>query len=343
MSAQTHTKRTSYGKQPVTFQSKKKLYTASLYIFSLYHPEDFLFLQSDQFLKLCEVDHIGWDFTKDWFNGRPEKQQKNKEYSFQFSQALMSKENHYGSLIFSSSKKFSQKKKDFLKKISSLTASTLHFIESREKVENAKRQWRDAFDSFPQAFCITNKNFKIIRANQAFQKMSQTAKTELSSKNLFDIVPAIKMPIQNDQEGAWLTKGEINGREFCWEVSFKPLFLRKEKTKAFLFLIKDITQEMEIEEKLSQQAKERELGLIKGSIAHELNNPIAGVKTLLSVIEKQLSPRKTLIKDSLKEMQRAVDRCHRIIRHLLFVSKNTGKPHPGLSLSRKTQEESQGL
>ena len=33
-----------------------------------------------------------------------------------------------------------------------------------------------------------------------------------------------------------------------------------------------------MEETIAQQAKVKELGLIKASIAHQLNNPIAGIK-----------------------------------------------------------------
>ena len=203
-------------------------------------------------------------------------------------------------------------------------------------MENINRQWGWAFDSFSQAFCITDENFKIIRANQSFQKMSCTTKMDLSNKNLFEIFPtSIKMPKPAEQEGSWLAKGEKGGQKFCWEISFKPLFLKREKIQALLFLIKNVTDEIEIEEKLSAQAKEREIGLIKGSIAHELNNPIAGIKTLLNVIEKQISPRKVSIRESLREMQRATNRCCQIVEHLLFVSQNSVDGRPSLSPSSK--------
>lgn len=315
-------------------ENRKKLYEALLFIYNFYHFEDFLFLQSQHFLKLCDVDLVNWSIDH-----RELKQKllqsssqfkfsspSEEPYPFKLSCPLNYKNNSYGELIFFSSHKFSQSKKSFLQKIAFFTASSLHFIENKEKLEQVKRQWGEAFDSFSQAFCITDRNFKIIRANQSFQKISHTNKIELSSKSLFELFPLPeKMPSPMDKEGSWLIQGERGGQSFFWEISFKPLFLKKEKTQALLFLIKDVTEEMEIEEKLSAQAKERELGLIKGSIAHELNNPIAGVKTLLSVVEKQISPRKTLIKDSLQEMQRATNRCQQIVRHLLFVSQNLGK------------------
>ena len=303
---------------------RKKLYEALLSVYNFYHLEDFLVLKSKYFLKLCGASSIDWNFNKSWLERDFFKTKPEKSWPFQMLCPLNYKTNHYGELIFFSSHKFSKSQQSFLKKITFFAASALYFIENKEKMENIKKQWGGAFDSFSQAFCITDKNLKIIRANQSFQKISDRATMNLSSKNLFDVFPIpVKMPRQ--EEGSWLAKEEKAGQQLYWEISFKPLFLKKEKIQALLFLIKNVTEEIRIEAKLSAQAKKRELGLIKGSIAHELNNPIAGVKALLNIIEKQVSPRKILIKDSLKEMQKAIDRCHQVIQHLLFVSQNPKK------------------
>ena len=314
-------------------QRKKKLYESLLHFYNFYHLEDFLSLKSQYFLNLCEVNSLNWNFNTDWLNKDFLKTQPEKNWRFQLSCPLNCKTNYYGELIFFSSQKFSEHKKKFLKKITFFAASALYFIENKEKMENIKRQWGEAFDSFPQAFCITNRHFKIIRTNQSFQKISRIKKTDLFGKNLFEILPVSTTNLlQKDKEGSWLAKREENGQKLCLEISFKPLFLKKEKIHALLFLIKDVTEEIEIEAKLSDQAKDRELGLIKGSIAHELNNPIAGVKALLNVIEKQIPQKKAEIKDNLTEMQKAIDRCHQIITHLLLASQSPKKNLSDFSL-----------
>lgn len=307
---------------------KKQLYSALLCIYKFYQLEDLQFLKSERFLKLCSINYIHWKFNKDWLKKDFLNSEIKQSWPFQISCPLDCKTNNYGELIFFSFQKFSQSKKSFLKKIAFFTASSLYYIENKQKMENIKQQWGGTFDSFSQAFCITDKNFKIIRANQSFQKISDKTKSDLFAKSLFEILPVpVQMPKQEEQEGSWLAKGEREGKKFCWEISFKPLFLKKENIQALLFLIKDVTEEMEIEERLSAQAKERELGLIKGSIAHELNNPIAGMKALLDIVEKRLPPDKSLEKNYLKEMQKAVNRCQEIISHLLSVSHSTERPN----------------
>ena len=305
----------------IEYPQREKLYSALLCMYKFHQIEDFLFLKSEYFLKLCEVNCIVWDFNKNGLKKDFLKASYKKSWPFQSSYPLNCKANNYGELIFFSSQKFSQCKKKFLKKIAFFTASALYFIENKKKMETIKHQWGGTFDSFSQAFCITDKNFKIIQTNQSFQKISNQTKPDLFAKSLFEVFPIpIKISKSDEQEGSWLVKEKKEEKNLCLEISFKPLFLKKEKIQALLFLIKDVTKEMEIEERLSAQAKERELGLIKGSIAHELNNPIAGVKALLDIIEKQISPNKTLVKDSLKEMQKAINICQQIVNQLLSIS-----------------------
>lgn len=303
----------------------QKLYEILLSICNFYKLEDFLLLKSPAFLKLCEVQDIHWDLKAPFLNKDFLKVEPEKKWSFSWSCPLKYQTNHYGDLIFSSFYKFPQKKKNFLKKISSLLSSSLHFMENKEQMENIKKQWAETFDSFPQVFCITDQNFQIIHSNQAFQKISLSKKGESHKKtNLFSALPfSIKIPSQEETEVSWLSKGEYKGQKTHWEISLKPLFLQKETVQAFLFLIKEVTEEMEMEKKLVLQAQDRELGFIKGSIAHELNNPIAGIKALLNIIEQQVSPQKVLVKDSLKEMEEAMDRCCQIIQQLLYVSNET--------------------
>ena len=301
---------------------RKNLYTALLFINNLYKLEDLLLLKQEEFLKICEVQAIDWSFSPQWLKtDLPLKTEKNL-WPFQYTNSLIFKTKNYGELTFYSSQKFSQSKKKFLKKISSFLAVILYSIEDKEKVSNIKKQWVETFDSFYQAFCITDKNFNIIHANQAFQQLFQRNKKDLLCKNLFKIFPFPIKHLENiEREGSLLAQGENNNKKIYWEVSFKTLYLKKENSKVLLFLIKNVSKEMEISAQLSQRAKEQEIGLIKASLAHELNNPIAGIKALLTVIEKEAPSTESSIKEALNEMQTAMDTCHQVVQDLLFASK----------------------
>ncbi len=300
---------------------KRRLYTALLKIHSFSKVEDLLLLKSKSFLDLLEVDDLSWNFNTSWLRKDLfQFPQNEKSWPFQIDCPLNAT-SHYGSLLFYSSKKFSQSQKKFLKKIAGFIAGSLDFIESKVKKEHLKQEWSQAFDSFPQAFCITDKNFKILRANQSFKKISKKSKQYLPVQKLFELFPfPAKMP-SPEEEGSWLTKGVSDNDPSLWEISFKPIFLKQESFPALLFLIKNVTEEMAMEARLSAQANERELGLIKGSLAHELNNPIAGIKALLFAIERQIPNQLSLEKSHIKDLQKAINRCENIVQKLLMAGK----------------------
>ena len=304
---------------------KKNLYFILLCLYQFRELKDLLFLKNSTFLNFCEVSWIDWKFDKDWLTKELSEEQSKKNWPFQYSCALNYKASHYGEIIFYSSHKLLQNKKSFLKKVSSFTASALYFLENRETMKNIKSQWGGVFDSFSQAFCITKKDLDIIRYNRSFQKIVRKTESEPRNKKLFEVFPFPESLFKkNEETGSFLFKKN----NIHWKVSFKTLFLKKESTQAFLFLIKDITKEMEAEEKLSSQAKDRELGFIKGSIAHELNNPIAGMQILLEVLEQNVPQDKTLVIDSLKEMKKSVFACQEIIRKILLLSKDKEEKKP---------------
>ena len=169
--------------QPSALAEKRRLYEALLFIYNFRCLEDLLFLKSERFLKLCSVSCIDLNL------GAEPPNKSFLRHPFRLSCPLRGKTKNYGELIFLSSQKFSQSKKRFLKKIAAWTADTLHFIESKEKMESVKRQWGGAFNSFSQAFCITDKNLKIIRANKSFQEITGAKKNSLPSKSLPEICP----------------------------------------------------------------------------------------------------------------------------------------------------------
>ena len=98
--------------------------------------------------------------------------------------------------------------------------------------------------------------------------------------------------------------------------SFKKLLETRKKTIQ-LVILRDITKQTQMEYKIALSAKSAELGIISSSIAHELNNPIAGVQALLQTL--QIQDKNNNLSEDLKEMSLAIQRCSHIIDQLLNI------------------------
>lgn len=298
---------------------KYQLYQALLHIYKIFTLKDLSLLKQAVFLNICELQDLQWDFCKNqkWLTLRSLKIQTTKNYSFCFSCSLNYKSHFYGKVLFFSSRRFLQTQKRFLKKISDFISAALYFIENKEKSNRIKEQWGGVFDSFSQAFCITNTDLQIIKFNESFQKISKINKKQLFKKNLLNIFSISKSLLKiKDQETSFI----LTETQTCWKVSCKSLFLKKQQIPSLLFLITDITQEIKMAKKLQMKSKEQEMGFIVGSIAHELNNPIAGMQMLLEVLDQKISKNNPDILNSIKQMKHSTQICKNIINKLLSTS-----------------------
>jgi signal transduction histidine kinase len=82
----------------------------------------------------------------------------------------------------------------------------------------------------------------------------------------------------------------------------------------------------ENEEQLIQAEKLTSLGQMAASIAHEINNPLAGVLVYTKLLSKKLAddtPMREEALDYLSKMESEVSRCSRIIRNLLDFARQT--------------------
>jgi signal transduction histidine kinase len=82
----------------------------------------------------------------------------------------------------------------------------------------------------------------------------------------------------------------------------------------------------ENEEQLIQAEKLTSLGQMAASIAHEINNPLAGVLVYTKLLSKKLADntsRKEESLDYLSKMESEISRCSRIIRNLLDFARQT--------------------
>ena len=146
-------------------------------------------------------------------------------------------------------------------------------------------------------------------------KLSGLKKGEGSLDEILPLPPHLL-----EEEGASLLKTSLKDKSLSLKITHQPLFLDRENFEAHLFLIKDLSEEMEMEKRLFSLAQEKELGFIKASVAHEINNPIAGMKLILSLLEKEvLEPD---LKESVKDMRHAIRRCETQVKSLLQASKS---------------------
>ncbi len=257
---------------------------------------------------LCHVDSITLSSRK----------QNLTHSKYIYSYSFTYKEENYF-VHFNNGTEIFKTEREFLKKIGQALESTVICMEQQKELKINKEQWELAFDTITTPICLTNLQGKILRTNKTFREKTKMSKSELLQKNYFTAFFGKPNNIPKNKEPSTEKIREkllINGQEEIFEISHQKVSQRTEN-EAQLVILRDITEQIKLENKITQSAKSAEVGIISGSIAHELNNPIAGIQALLQTLQDQ-NPDKTLTED-LQEMSLAIQRCSRIINQLLNI------------------------
>ncbi|MCO4792176.1 MAG: hypothetical protein KC493_00585 [Bacteriovoracaceae bacterium] len=169
-----------------------------------------------------------------------------------------------------------------------------NFTFSKERFKGLKTMgelWGQAFNSLPVPAALFKKNGELLLHNSPFSKTRVLPKDCLQFK---------------DNE-----KVDLGGGVF--KVTRKDVYFNEDVYYLFVF---DSTDESVNKQNNSSE----ELGIISSSIAHELNNPIAGILTAISLLELEDDWDDDSV-DSLSEMKNGARRCQELIKVFLGFSR----------------------
>lgn len=257
---------------------------------------------------LCQVDVIVFQARKP--------SSKSSKYIYQYS---FTYNNNTYFILFKKESGILKTEKWFLKNTGKTLESAIVRLEQQKNLKINKEQWELAFDIIATPICLVDLQGNILRTNKTFREKTKMSKQELLQKNYFTVFfGKEKASLLTQQSNTKKTREKrlINGKEETFEISVQKI-LQNTETEIILVILRDITEQIKVENQIAESAKSAEMGIISSSIAHELNNPIAGIQALLQNLQMQNLDKN--ISEDLKEMSLAIQRCTHIINKLLNI------------------------
>ncbi|MFZ5471632.1 MAG: response regulator, partial [Myxococcota bacterium] len=146
-----------------------------------------------------------------------------------------------------------------------------------ETVTRGKREWEDTFDAIRMPITIVGPDFSVVRANRACADLRGEDIRQIPGQKCYAALFARSEPCEPcairklDQEGGSSTQAEINalGRDF------RAVAYRMKSKDSVVCSYQDITEEKRRVAHQAHTEKMVALGQLAGSVAHEINNPIA--------------------------------------------------------------------
>ncbi|MCD6460931.1 response regulator [bacterium] len=204
-----------------------------------------------------------------------------------------------------------------------------------KNVKNLKEYFEYVINTIPSCIIGLTNEYKISYANLECQKLFFMDPSNLIDKEIIDIfapdfIETHKIMekvegIKNNNDSITLT--QVKFKNIKNEEKIIDIQIFKISTALnvdILFFIKDITRNIELEQKLSQTEKLASFGKLLTGITHELNNRISPVLAYSQLLLSQSTNRRH--KDWLSKIENSAKSVKSIVESLLYFS-GTAKQH----------------
>lgn len=164
-----------------------------------------------------------------------------------------------------------------------------------QELKSTSKDWEMTFDELSEPIAILDHDGRVLRCNSHwrddFKSVLHSQSPHFRTADLLFAVE--KYPIRMSADGPPLS----------WVV-----------------YLRDETRSRKLKSQVVQVEKMSAIGQLAGHIAHELNNPLTGIRSLSQVLITETAPESQVHKD-LGEVEKAAARCQGIINNLLDFSK----------------------
>lgn len=216
----------------------------------------------------------------------------------------------------------------------------LEKVRLQKELIEAKNFLESIVENAGDAISVIDLEGKVIYWNKGAERIYGFKKEEVLGKDLFQFIYPKDERLKAEEERltnqllAKLLNGEVisnleakrqtkDGREIIVSMTISPLRNAEGKIIGFSRICKDITQIKKTEERLFLTERLSSLGELTAGVAHELRNPLAGIKinTQILLRNKDLSETEKRI---LRSTEEGIEKIQKIVDDML----NFAKPKP---------------
>ena len=208
---------------------------------------------------------------------------------------------------FDSKVKIKNNTKLFLQRLSDALSLRIKQFSIENDIETSSHQWESTFKALPFKTAIIDKNYNVVQVGGDFKSLKTKG---LCYKTFFG----------KDEPCVGCNLGDsflIDQKNESLEVNSNEIFDPLEDDFFYINFYRDFEVSTLTESRKATKAKLEELGIISGSIAHELNNPLGGIKILIELLQEDLSESEVETLEDLNILKESTQSCIETVQELL--------------------------
>src|SRR5436190_4774297 len=213
------------------------------------------------------------------------------------------------------------------------------FDRLEDRLRASEARWRSIVESAVDGIVVIDSRGRIEAFNPAAERLFGYSEAEVFGKNVNILMPS---PYHEEHDGymaRYLTTGDAKiigiGREVSGKRSDGTVFplhlsvgeMSVNGERKFTGILHDLSARIRIEERLREQTALARLGEMAAVIAHEVKNPLAGIRGAIQVIGGRL-PKESKDATVVKEILTRIDGLNELMKDLLLFAR---PPQPRLA------------
>lgn len=216
-----------------------------------------------------------------------------------------------GKIIFAKKydKSFKKDETFICQNISDALSLRIKQIVTEQKIKNIRQQWDSTFNAIPFKAALISRDYDVIKIGGQFKKDKP-----FKNKKCYKYFWGRNEPCSRCRLGDNFL---IDHKNESLEVNSKKIFDPTTEESFYLNFYRDFDVSTSKESSKASLSKLEELGLICGSIAHELNNPLGGIKILLDLIKEDPDAESSEDQEDIRILKESTEHCINTVRELL--------------------------
>ncbi len=196
--------------------------------------------------------------------------------------------------------------------------------ELEQSLAASEQRYHAIFDSIPQAVFVLNaEDLTILNCNDPVEEIYGYSRDMIHGKSFLSLFRKEERPdyrhlLKVKQEIGPCSQLTKDGNTIYALLRISPAEF--DGSRSLIVTCSDVTQKLEAEQQLIQASKMSTLGEMASGVAHELNQPLAILKTISNLLMRKVSRDQQIEPKILREMAEGVDthvnRASKIIEHM---------------------------
>jgi len=199
------------------------------------------------------------------------------------------------------------------------------------KAEETKTVWESSFDAVEDPVAILGADYHMLRGNRAYGRFANIPLVKLLGREPGVVSIETLSALPSGTSSEWTLEKEGRHYRAYLDPINNPLGAGR-----FVLRFHDISEERNLTEKILAKEQVAELGILVGSVAHEINNPIGGVLAIGQILQKDIEAG-TPLREDIDNIVQAAERCRKIIQTMLSLVRKAEEAKAPLLVSECVQ------